>query len=708
MKRFLSFLLAVFMMYTCLSACNQDEPVVDPDDGQQDVVEPNKDQVGEDMDSDIPAEDESVQILNLHIPPEKTPISVETVEKVIKLSVSSEGDSPARHFIIRIAPVDIPSGCTLQYDVYLETAVPGMGSFDMKINNGIFLCGDSTKVDEGGLGLEVSTIDLTDYASERWYHREIPLHNDGSVVPLSMIRFSAGGLTNGCTNVCYYDNIKVVDSEGKVVFSVDENTVAETVINKSSGISGEFSLVDDPAPGTERLSAFDYSYVHEAQGELSASDRIDFKLSLDKDRYSPALYIGEKDASCISGIRGYVVSLCEGNLVLYRSEEMLQTVASQVVLDATPDSEISIRLEFNGNVLSVYYLDDMDGVDPWPEFTVAIDDVTGKNYGFMDIYGNGYTVKTVSHTEQKFASYETTYVNPVILDSADPEILYYDGIYYLYNTSAGYKVYTSTDLVNWELKGNCIDPSFTWSDEPKGWQWAPDIEYYNGKFYMVCSIDEQLGLAVSDSPLGPFVPAENRLFIGSIDGHIFVDDDSQAYLYYVSWRDGVDYGIYCVKLDLENLQVDYESEVLVISPTEYWEKYMDYENVPSDSGVTEGPYMLKHNGLYYLTYSGSDYESTYYAMGYAVSESPMGPFVKYEGNPVHIGNANIKGTAHHCFVRQDDSDEFFIFYHNHVNTTSIHPRSACIDKARFVPTDSGIDRIETYGPTTTAQPMPLG
>ena len=68
MKRFLSFLLAVFMMYTCLSACNQDEPVVDPDDGQQDVVEPNKDQVGEDMDSDIPAEDESVQILNLHIP----------------------------------------------------------------------------------------------------------------------------------------------------------------------------------------------------------------------------------------------------------------------------------------------------------------------------------------------------------------------------------------------------------------------------------------------------------------------------------------------------------------------------------------------------------------------------------------------------------------------------------------------------------------
>ena len=117
--------------------------------------------------------------------------------------------------------------------------------------------------------------------------------------------------------------------------------------------------------------------------------------------------------------------------------------------------------------------------------------------------------------------------------------------------------------------------------------------------------------------------------------------------------------------------------------------------------------MLKHNGLYYLTYSGSDYKSVNYAVGYGVSESPLGPFEKYKGNPIHIGNSAVHETAHHCFTETLDG-ELLIVYHQHKNVNEVELRKISIDKARFVPTESGIDRLETYGPTTTPQPMPLG
>ena len=118
--------------------------------------------------------------------------------------------------------------------------------------------------------------------------------------------------------------------------------------------------------------------------------------------------------------------------------------------------------------------------------------------------------------------------------------------------------------------------------------------------------------------------------------------------------------------------------------------------------------MLKQNGKYYFTYSGSDYLSKKYAVGYAVSDSPLGDFVKYEGNPIHIGNSSVYGTAHHTFTTSPDGSQLYIVYHQHKNVNEVELRKISIDKARFVPTESGIDRLETYGPTTTPQPMPLG
>src|SRR5512146_843290 len=66
----------------------------------------------------------------------------------------------------------------------------------------------------------------------------------------------------------------------------------------------------------------------------------------------------------------------------------------------------------------------------------------------------------------------------------------------------------SQDLVNWTYVGDVFSskPSFVASD---GYLWAPDIEFFNGKYYLYYSVsDTQAGgaaifVATSDTPTGP-------------------------------------------------------------------------------------------------------------------------------------------------------------------------------------------------------------
>ena len=212
------------------------------------------------------------------------------------------------------------------------------------------------------------------------------------------------------------------------------------------------------------------------------------------------------------------------------------------------------------------------------------------------------------------------YRNPVLNGYADPDVLLYEGVYYLYATGAeGYLVHTSTDLKEWEVTARAVYPDL-WGIQTN--YWAPDVEYINGKFYMVVTCEEKLGMAVSDSPLGPFEEAHDSvMYEHSLDGHLFVDDDGSIYLYFSSWRPGLPHGIYGVLLN-DDMRPIPETETLLLVPEEDWEKY--------GYGVVEGPFILKREGIYYLTYSGSDYRSPNYAVGYATSESPLGTYERYE------------------------------------------------------------------------------
>ncbi len=704
-KRILSLLLAALMSVSALAACDNNEPV-------DDVENPNDQQVedpieGEEPSDDVVEGDENMNVMELNVPLRSVgeAVSADSPEKVLKLTTVSSGDSKAKQIIVHISEIQIPAGATLEYDVYLESDSVGLGIFELKVGN-LFISADPVVVDEAGVGLDLNSSDISGLAYGRWYHRVFDL-NVAEASSSKMVRFSAGGLTNGATSVCYYDNICIKDADGNVIFTMDEEFVANYELRQSKDITCTFEVVDDPAPANARLSAAEIPCVYESLGVISGEDFIEAKFTVDNVKSAPAIYVGDVDEACPWGVRGVVLVAKDGYLTLYNSAETVTELASAVILGMEIGKELGIKLEVVGNVVRGYWLDDMDGVEPWPEFELAVDGLTGENFGVMDVYGHGSTMKTVSQGKCAAVTLENSYTNPVLHDYADPDVLYYDGVYYMYGTMGpGYKVYSSTDLVNWEYRGQCMENNF-WGWENNGLYWAPDVEYYNGKFYMVCSINQHLGIAVADSPLGPFIADETYLFPSTIDGHLFIDDDGQAYLYYVSSRPGVEYGIYGAKFDLETLQVDLSTEVCVINDTEKWETY-DRDNIAYESQVCEGPYMLKHNGLYYITYSGSDYLSKNYAVGYGVSESPLGPFVKYEGNPIHIGNSTVYGTAHHTFTTSPDGSQLYIIYHQHKNANEVELRKISVDKARFVPTESGIDRLETYGPTTTPQPMPLG
>lgn len=239
----------------------------------------------------------------------------------------------------------------------------------------------------------------------------------------------------------------------------------------------------------------------------------------------------------------------------------------------------------------------------------------------------------------------------------------------------GIEVHVSKDLTTWENKGYCLEKG----ENVLGTHgfWAPEVSYYNGRFYMVYTADEHVAIAVSDAPEGPFVKHTDGYLLDrtAIDGHLFFDDDGEIYLYYVCFNNDNHICVAKMSKDLRTVEEAYD-EVL-IEATEPWERI--------DCKVAEGPFVLKHGGLYYLTYSANHTRCADYAMGYATSSSPTGPFEKSKSNPILHRFDDIVGTGHHSFMPTDDENRYICIYHCHGgNISGFKPRKICFAEAEFV------------------------
>lgn len=309
-----------------------------------------------------------------------------------------------------------------------------------------------------------------------------------------------------------------------------------------------------------------------------------------------------------------------------------------------------------------------------------------------------------------------TYQNPMpIQNIGDPFVLRApDGTYYCYATSApdGFKAWTSSDLIDWQEAG------YVYKRQPDSWGesdfWAPEVVFHNHKYYMHYSArwgknqSLRMGAAVADSPLGPFTDVFNQPMFdfgyAVIDGHVFFDEDGRKYFYYS--RDCSEnivdgrHESHLYVLELNDDLLSFKGEpILITQPEQEWE---------IRSGVewrwNEGPFVLKHDGKYYLMYSANFYASRDYSVGYAVAESPLGPFIKAAHNPILVSpNTEISGPGHNSVTTSPDGSELFIVYHIH--TDPQHPsgdRQVCIDRMGF----RADGTMYVNGPTNTLQNVP--
>lgn len=288
---------------------------------------------------------------------------------------------------------------------------------------------------------------------------------------------------------------------------------------------------------------------------------------------------------------------------------------------------------------------------------------------------------------------------PLLL--ADPSIFLHEDVYYLYGTSAGgspatgdgFKVYTSRNLLTWEGPAGARD-GYALSQKDvfgTGGFWAPQVFEHNGRFYMTYTADEHLAIAESSSPLGPFTNSGQKLEapMRQIDSYVYFDDDGKKYLYHVRLIDGNKIFVAELKDDLSGIKPD--TLVECIRPEEDWE---DTRKV--DWTVAEGPAVIKRNGWYYLFYTANDFRSPDYAVGYAISKSPLGPWEKYEGNPV-ISRHNVPevGTGHGDIFMDKKGDWYYIL-HAHSTDRSVRPRKTALVKleVKEQPGSPAIFRIE--------------
>lgn len=294
---------------------------------------------------------------------------------------------------------------------------------------------------------------------------------------------------------------------------------------------------------------------------------------------------------------------------------------------------------------------------------------------------------------------------------ADPEVLYshQTNKYYIYSTTDGqpgwggwyFTAFSSPDLKEWTYEGVMLDlrsPQVAWAN---GNAWAPAIEekqidgkykyffYYSGN--PKTGGGKQIGVAIADSPTGPFVDLGYPIVTESpagggqqIDVDVFTDPVSgKSYLY---WGNG-----YMAGAELNADMVSIKKETLkVMTPK---------GGTLKDYNYREAPYVFYRNGLYYFLWSVDDTGSPNYHVAYGTSDSPLGK-IKVAKDPIVLIQSpeqEIYGPAHNAVVCKPGTDEWYIVYHrinkNYLkNEPGIH-REVCIDRMEFNP-DGTIKRVK--------------
>lgn len=310
---------------------------------------------------------------------------------------------------------------------------------------------------------------------------------------------------------------------------------------------------------------------------------------------------------------------------------------------------------------------------------------------------------TVSHADNPIAQNIYT---------ADPAPMVYDDTMYIYTghdednstwyTMNDWRCYSSKDMVNWTDHGTVLTlDDFDWV---KSDAWAGQCIERNGKFYFYVPVTAKtgqtaIGVAVADTPIGPFEDAIGKPLIttkegGDIDPSVFIDNDGQAYLY---WGNPA---LKYVKLNED--MVSYEGEVVTVPLT--IEGFRKREQEPDaqpkrETLYEEAPWIYRRGDIYYLVYAADLPEH----IAYSTSTSPTGPWLfggvimPTQGGSFtnHPGIADFKGHS------------YFVYHNAMLPGGTGFMRSVAVEEFEYtadgkIPeinmTKEGPDAIETLNP----------
>ncbi len=189
--------------------------------------------------------------------------------------------------------------------------------------------------------------------------------------------------------------------------------------------------------------------------------------------------------------------------------------------------------------------------------------------------------------------------------------------------------------------------------------YAPDCIYKDGKYYLYfCLSDDSEGVAVADSPIGPFKNAK-KLPVSGIDPAVFVDDDGQGYYY---WGQFSSFG---AKLNPDMMSIDETSivEGLVTEKEHFFH---------------EGSSMRKRGDTYYYVFADIS-SGRPSSLGYATSKSPLGPFT-YQGVIVDNIALNPDSWNNHGSI-EEVNGQWYVFFH--ASTKGKYQRRACMAPIEF-------------------------
>ncbi|MFC1569417.1 family 43 glycosylhydrolase [bacterium] len=279
-----------------------------------------------------------------------------------------------------------------------------------------------------------------------------------------------------------------------------------------------------------------------------------------------------------------------------------------------------------------------------------------------------------------------------LIRTADPSgHVWNDGKMYVYTSHdeecqpdfwmKNWHVFSSEDLINWTDHGPCLSvDDLSWADN---YAWAPDCAYKNGKYYFCFPAgtgfkDRKnpknstkwmgIGIAVSDSPTGPFTDA-----IGgplwtepyANDPCLFIDDDGKGYLYF---HGGGDWFVAEMADDLLSIKSDF-----------YRMDMGGYEP------KMEGPWVFKRKENYYYTIPEGNRILTYY-----MGKSPKGPW-EYRGKFMDEEGAS---NNHHSIVYF--KGQWILFYHRwlNINSTCNKKQRHCCAEYLYFNDDGTIQKVE--------------